>query len=124
MNFGKESLANPTDAATELKVIGEWLGLRPGLDEPDHYDFKEAVAVGKFNTGDRTGYTTTTAWSKEELQLAHDPGDEVDPTEGPAPAAGKGNGHPGGQNAELIALAQIDEGSERMLRGFYKVRLL
>ena len=51
--------------------MGEWLGLRPGLDEPGHYDFTEAVAVGKYNTGDHTGYETTTPWV--------DPGDEVDP---------------------------------------------
>ena len=53
--------------------MGEWLGLRPGLDEPGHYDFTEAVAVGKYNTGDHTGYETTTPWV--------DPGDEVEPGE-------------------------------------------
>jgi hypothetical protein len=97
---------------TQLKGIGEWLGLRPGLDEADHYNFKEAVAVGKYNTGDRTGYTTTTPWSKEDLvrerEHEHDPGDEVDPSERAAPAGGGGKGgHPVGQNAELIALAKV-----------------
>ena len=103
-----EALSTPASAAAQMREVGEWLGLRPGLDEPGHYDFAEAVAVGKYNTGDNTGYETTTPWGNDVANGGD--GDEVEPGQGKRTITS-------GQNAELISLAKIDEGSERMLRG-------
>ena len=113
-----EALSEPKRAAETMRGVGRWLGLGAGLseDQGGGYDFVEAVGVGRYNTGDATGYETVTPWASES-------GDEVDPEEertgAHVPKLGARPGG-GGHNAALIAAVSIDEGTEKMLGAFFR----